>query len=126
MQKEKLNHFLKWVDECTHFFTDKDITIRQVVDEYTAQFPYLDFGAFGGEENFKKECEAGRYNIPPGISQEKLNESKRRMVCEYHTKQLFETKVMPVKEEWYICYVAGKRKILKYNLKNKFWYDFVG
>jgi hypothetical protein len=36
MTKGQLEQFLKYVDEETHFFTDKDVTISQVVDHYIA------------------------------------------------------------------------------------------
>lgn len=34
MISKKLNNFLKWVDEKTTFFEDKNITISQIVAEY--------------------------------------------------------------------------------------------
>jgi len=33
-EEKRLGKFLKWVDEKTTFFEDKDVTISQVVDEY--------------------------------------------------------------------------------------------
>ncbi len=130
MQTKKLNNFLTWVDKCTHFFTDKDITINQVVDEYVKQFPEPDYGMFGGEQKFKKDINDGKYAIPPVgdglMSQTQLNENKRFMVCSYHTSQLFETEVMPKKDGWYICYVAGERLMLNWSITYQRWSNIVG
>lgn len=35
--ESQLQNFLNWLDKSTHFFTDKDVTIKQVVSAYRSE-----------------------------------------------------------------------------------------
>lgn len=37
MKRKELIEFLEWVDKDTWFFSNKDVTVKQVVDEYLAK-----------------------------------------------------------------------------------------
>ncbi len=54
-QTKELSTFLKWVEENTHFFTDKDVTIKQVVGQYASQLKPLETLSKGVSDEQIKE-----------------------------------------------------------------------
>ena len=36
------------------------------------------------------------------------------------------TERVPNIKEWFVCYIGGERKVLTYNIPNKFWCDLYG